>query len=292
MASDKFVMTRPIYIGTDAKDFTLDIGGGAVAGAIATGTYASIATVLQALEDALQVIAGSITISINTSFVVAIAGGGTSFTLVWTDTLLRDICGFTGNSAALVDDFTATYTPLYTWLPDKVRADRDLWHLDHKMLWSGTPTGGGGTPGLSTGDRLYKTAIRLDFETDTSLFYSRATTTFQRERCLDTFVLGDATLTTTGCRDAWPGTSGEPSAAGFYFYPDYTDCQPVTSMDAGGAQDFSLAAGAETYAFCQFDADWMENYKAALPVGRTYYGLDMKIHSVATAPMGGGSWVT
>ena len=291
MASDRFVLTRPIYIDDTSKDFTVDVGGTPAAASLTTGTYPCIASVIYELEQALQGHDPNFSVTMSSDFMITISISSGTFSITWDDTRLRDILGFSGNLTTVSSD-TAPYTPLYCWFPDKVRADRNRWVLDQKIVSRRVEVQTGATPGLTTGDEIFRLRLALNVEPAENLLRSAATTSQERDRCLEVFMLGGTTLTTTGCIHAWPGDSGEPSPAGFYFWPDYTDLDTLSSMDEGSAEDFDLASGASTYCFAQFDANFTAEFRDALPVGRTHYNIECAIHSVSTAPYGGGSWVS
>ena len=102
-----------VTIDADSKDFTLaetgvDLGGGAgvaVPLSLTTGTYADVRVLcndagaydLKSLLDGAGGQSYSVAPSDSTGRVTITAGGGNNFAIVWTDTDLRDMLGFTGN---------------------------------------------------------------------------------------------------------------------------------------------------------------------------------------------------
>jgi hypothetical protein len=292
MASDRFVIDSPRYLGSDSKDMTVTAGGAPTAIAMTVGTYPGTPYILDELEDKLKGVHASFEVTMDASnpMHIRIANAAQNFDLTWNDTLLRDRLGYTANFVNIAGA-TASYTPLHTWFPDKVRADRNNWTFDQGIS-KRVEVGTGATPGVTIGDETWRLSFSIHAEPVENLMRSRATTIAERNRSLEAFMFGGTTLMPVGCLHSWPGDSGEPSPAGFYFWPDYSDLGELSSMDEGSAEDFYLTSGASTYCFAQFDDDFVADFKEALSVGRTHYTIECRIHTVSTAPYGGGSWVT
>lgn len=269
MASDRGVWVAPIECTDDNDDFTL----GVTAKEITNGVYACIATFLQNFENRLGL---GYTVSLTSDFMVKIDGPAT-FSITWDDTDLRDLLGFTANLSG-ADTYTATYTPQLTWFPNRVRADRERWGFDHDLYWAGVETSSGDVPGLVTGDEIYRLGASLMGEHRYNVFYSAQRTAFEGVRSLDYFV--------KHTRQAWPTEDGNVSVrvGGFYYYPDYTDCQPLSDMDSGGVL-FDLSSSPDTYVFCHWDTGFSPSKSAKpwLRVGRDFYNVDIPFHT-ATAP--------
>ena len=117
---------------------------------------------------------------------------------------LLAILGFAGGNgifAGGASTYTADYTPLYTWFPDKVRADRNRW--GHVPTISATEMLTGALSATATGDLKYAIEMSIDVEPRYHLYRSAGRTTAEKERCLDTFVWGYGTTVDTGVADGW-----------------------------------------------------------------------------------------
>ncbi len=272
MASDRAVFMRPVIVDSTNKDVT--VGGFVVA--LTTGVYPNVAAVMYELQ--VKVIAAGIatfTATLNTSLKVVLAATP-NFAVVWTDTALRDLLGFTGNLAD-TNTYTATYTPQNTWFPLRVRADNDEWYQDHKVQWKGTTARNGNSVGLRTGSAIYSTSIEYNALPDYECLRARSTTAFQDVRCLDYFL--------DQSREIYSAYN-QVSAAGFYYFPDYTAvtigaCATYTS---GDCTQFHRSSSPSTFAFCAFDSNYYPQYKPTWSAGQCeFYNCDVNIHT-ATAP--------
>lgn len=263
---------RPVVISSSSKDFTVD----GSAKALATGTYPNIAAVMYEMMTK----ASGLTATFSTDMKVVLTKSGT-FTVTWDDANLRNYLGFTGNLSGNAS-YTATYTPLYCWFPSRVRADNGAWGYDQKKNWKGKEAISGNVCGLSNGSAIYRTSIEYEALNDYEVLISRGATTYQQNRCLEYFAYND--------RVAF-SASGDVSASGFYYFPDYTAVTigPCAGYTSGSAANFHLSSGASTFVFAQFDPNWYPEPKATIKAAQTdWYDVNVECHS-ATAPTWSGA---
>jgi len=267
MASDKCALLRPIVITTDNNN--LSVGG--VAETIGSGVYPNIAALLAELNAETT----GFVWSFDSNRLLINVTGAVVFAVVWTDTELRDILGFTGDLSGY-DTYTATYTPENCWLPTRSRADNGEWTKDLRTQWRGAEGRTGAVAGLRTGASIYRTTLEFEALNAAEVMYSRCTTAIEQERCLEKFI--------EDTRECW-STTDNPSPSGFYFYPDWTDIvvAATSTFDSGDAGKFNYAASAEIYTFCQFDADWYPKIKSTLGIRSDYFSVQIDLHT-ATAP--------
>lgn len=277
MASDRLIMCRPIVI--DSASNSVSVSGTAIT--LTSGTYAHIGHLGKHFQT--KVIAAS---GPPDDFVVSFSSGkivfsaGSAYTVTWTDTALRDYLGFSGNLSS-ASTHTADYTSPNCWFPTRARADNGEWEVDHRAQWRGVEARSGNVSGLRTGVTRYSTTIDFDALPVAEVLYSRGTTTAAQNRSLDHFAMES--------REVW-GTSGQPSPAGFYLFPDYTSLAIGTAAtwDDGGAGNLSLASSADTFVFCQFDADWYPRPKSSIGVRSDYFGVSIDVHSAEAPAWTGG----
>jgi hypothetical protein len=279
MASDRYVLARPIEITASNNTLTVDRGGGAAAVNLTVGVYGCIAMIMDELEDQLKAENAGWTAQLTSDFYVVLANAD-DFTVVWTDTALRDLLGFTAGLAVPATSFTATMIPENCWLPAKVRADQGVWEPNLKQRFRGVRAQSGIVNGLSTGKVLYETEITQDTEFGYNLLRSKGRSAVEQKRSLETFV--------DGSRDSYPST-GNVSTGGFYFWKDYTALDEESSMDAGDASTFNYTSGADDYVFCEFDPDWNLPTNPTMGSGHLYYNVKIPIR---TAPIPTSGWVT
>ena len=288
MASDLFVMTRPFYMAAADVDFSVDISGAPVACSATVGTYPSIPCLTWKIEERLiALVHASFTVTYNTEFKIVIARTG-NFQFTAIDARLRKILGFAATNQMFIGGaatYTADYTPLYTWFPERVRFDRD--RFAHVSTWKGKRMITGALSGATGGDVLYQLQAEIEDEPRYNLYRSAGRTTFEKDRSLDVFVWGYGDEVDAGCCDGWPSIQSEPALDNFYFWPDYSDLANLSTMTLGSAEDFDLTAAPSTYAWCQFESKWIEaiaRRRHSAPIKRDLYGTDLPFHSVSELP--------
>lgn len=290
MATDYCVLTRPFYMDTADVDFSVDIGGGAVAKSCFTGSHASYTQLMYNFEALLDTV-GVFAVTVDSDGKIVVTRTGGNFQITAMDTRLRKILGFettnsmfTGGAAT----YTADYTPLYAWFPETVRVDRDRWA--HIPTVAATEMINGSLSASSTGDVLYQIELAWEMEPRYLMYRSAGRTEVEKDRSLDTFIWGGGTVVTEGIATAPPGAAGEPPLDGFYVWPDRSEVTKLSTMDAGGADSFELTSSAEVYAWCQVDSDYLRKVarrRHSIPVLRNFYGDALPIHSVSSVP----TWV-
>jgi hypothetical protein len=277
MASDRLIMCRPIVIDTSSDNVT--VSGTAIT--LTAGTYAHIGHLGKHIQSKVIAAAGppdDFAVSFSTGKVAFAAGS--AYTVTWTDTGLRDLLGFAGNLSS-ASTHTADYTPESVWFPTRARADNGEWEIDHRAQWKGVEARSGNVAGLRTGVTRYSTTIDFDALPVAEVLYSRGTTTVAQNRSLDHFA--------TESREVW-GTTGEPSPAGFYLFPDYTNLAigTASTWDSGDASKLCLVSSPDTFVFCHFDADWYPRPKASINVRSDYFGVSIDVHSAEAPDWTGG----
>lgn len=277
MASDRSYWARPIVIDADSKDFS--VSGTAVA--LTVGTYANICHLGKHIQTQVIAAAGppdDFAVSFTTGKVTFAAGS--AYTVTWTDTNLRDLLGFSGNLSS-ASTHTADYTPESVWFPTRCRADNNEWTLDHKAQWKGVEARSGAVAGLRTGVERWSTDYDFEALPVAEVLWGRGTTAVEQARSLDKFA--------TESREVW-ATTGEPSPAGFYLWPDYTDIAIGVggSWTSGSAPNLYRASSPSVFVFCQFDADWYPKPRPTLPIRGDYYDVSIAIHSAEAPTWTGG----
>ena len=248
MASDRFILTRPIEITASNNTLTVDRGGGAAAVNLTVGVYGCIAMVMDELEDQLIAEQGAPgwTATLTTDFYVTIANAD-DFTIVWTDDALRLLLGFDAFGGPAVTSETGARIPEYCWLPLRVRGNQDAWHPNLKERIRTAVGQSGLESGLSTGAEHHRIKLLLPHEYGYNLLKAECRTALEQVRCLETFV--------EGSRISYPST-GNTSVGGFYFWNDYTDLDEESSMTVGDVTTFKYTTAPGEYAFCIFEPGW------------------------------------
>ncbi len=266
--SDRGLFTRPVVIDDTNDDFFY----GATPKVITNGTYGDIRSVAGELNIQLGV---SFAVTFNVDFKVSIYNSSGVFSITWNDSQLRDLLGFTGDLSG-ADNYTATYTPSHIWFPDRVRADLQDWEYDHEANWRGEKTATGHTRGLVTGEDRFD--LKAEYQAVSVWLVKRTMcrNAYETARCLDTFV--------KATRQSW-GAVGQPSPAGFYYYPDYTQAHVHTSVrDNGSAETFNYTDSPSEYVFCAFDKDYKPGWDQTIDGQRTDYRQGEVLFHTADAP--------
>jgi len=131
-------MANQLFIGkleitADEQNFSINDGGGAQALALTTGNYYlfgysgessnQLCEHMQALIQALGGNYAGMTVAYDTDTnAITIDCDGTTTSITWTDTSLRDLLGFSSNLSGATS-YTATYAPRYLWRPSRALSD-------------------------------------------------------------------------------------------------------------------------------------------------------------------------
>lgn len=266
MANDLPVFCRPVVIDSNNNSFSVD-GAGKT---ITVGIYPNICAVAKKFQTE-----SGVTVAFDSSFKMTLTSGS-SFTISWTDTNLRDLFGFTATLSGSAT-YTATDTPQNCWVPTRSRADNDEWRRDARTDWRGVESRSGAVCGLRTGTTIYRTTVDFEALSSDLVLYGRGTATKYQLRSLEYFA--------EQSRISW-SASTSPSIAGFYFFPDRdyaTATYASASYTSGDAGSMELSSGASHWVYCHFDDDWYPDANPTLPIRSDYHDVSVKIHT-ATAP--------
>ena len=278
------VFLRPVEIISSNKDFTLEEdGGGAVAKALTTGTYGSILTVLDEFEDLLQSggVEADFVVSLTSDLYVSIAlqdgnGGGEVFDLVWTDTDLRDMLGFTGDLTFTgAQTHTATMTPSHLWFPTYERANQSFFALEQNKIIKGINAASGQYCGYGTGTDRRRMQFEFEYEPAANVSDQYGTTQLVIDRNYDTFVYQ--------ARAASMSSSTNTSSRGCYVYPDYTDADVTDDMSTNEGIQYGLSSSPDTHTWCHFDTTSPKVPSSALPSTMMHFNLSFSLIT-ATEP--------
>lgn len=263
--NDLPVFMRPIVI--DDDNDSISVSGTPYT--LAHGTYPNIAAVCKEINTKT-----SLTVTFSSSFHVVLTSG-TTFSVTWTDTALRDLLGFTG-SLSSASTYTATYTPEMCWCPTRSRADEREWVLEAQAQWRGSQSRSGYVCGLRTGASVYSTKIEFNALGSHEVLGSRTRSAIEAVRCLEYFAAQS--------RENW-SDEGDPPLGGFYFVPDLTTVTAAASASwtSGNPATFSYTVSPSTWVWCQFNSDWYPSPRQTLGIRSDYTDVDLDIHS-ATAP--------
>jgi len=284
---------RPIEITTANEQFTVSYdGGGAATKNIPQGTYGSILTLLYQIDDLFDNTAVTGQVYINSDWkVVFDAGGGHTFTVIFSDVPLAIMLGFTDNTIGKGGRTeTATYTPTHMWQPTYVSRDQERWKVDQRKRFWGAKSVNGRIAGISSGTTLYERSFNYEHETAVKTYEEAATLSFayggttyypEVSRNFETFI--------DECRTVQSTSTDAVNPKGFYYLPDdtvYTGASPSvalpSSMNSGGIA-FDLASSPDYYVFCTPNIDGDNGVRASLPVGNSYYSIGFDA-TTATAP--------
>jgi len=283
-------LCRPIEVTTSNNSFTVSYDGGAATPCVLTqGVYGCILTLLDELEDSIQAVAATADVFLSTAWKVQISAGvGHTIALVFTDTALGKLLGFTADPAS-GGTARADYTPEYCWLPTFENAN--------PVTWTHAPTFAGGTSvtgllsGVSLTSARYSAVPRWPAEADTNAKISRAVTEDvygggvtvyypQADRCFEQFW--------HDVREAAPSqtTADGLNLKGFYLIHDrsvYVSSVPIpSSMDSGGVKT-EAETTPDRYVYCSIAGDAKPTIELSVDGQNLYYDVSMPIHT-ATAP--------
>ena len=268
------MLARPIVIDATNNNFDLD----SVTKTLTSGTYPNIGAIVDEICD----LCSGKSLACSWTSTGKLAWTFDSAILNNFDAPLRDILGQLTTSMSGTSH-TCSLTPQHAWFPGKVFADTNDWEADIRGYYRGEEAQSGMGAGLTTGDPVYRLDRKFDFVAGTLLRNSLATSTYEQERCLETFVKESRTV--------W-GAVGQPSPAGFYYFPDHTDClltHPSAWWGDGSAEDLSLTVSGSTYVFCEFDEKYEPKTDPSIRGTRSgYFRVSLPIHTSYAA--GGSSW--
>jgi hypothetical protein len=238
------------------------------------GTYASILTVAYEFYDIMGVLAApGLTFGLSGSGAGKITISNSAvFSVTWTDTGLRDILGFTANLSG-ASSYTASNRPMFTWISDYTPRDREWWHFDHKKTFAGSVARDGTLVGLANGNQIYYRTLGFDAEAGSNVFSAIATSTTAARSCLDTLI--------EGARSASPSTSTNAPTHGLWYVYDIENLSIQSKSQMSGENGIRHLTS--KWAWCHLDADGMREPKASLGVGRSWYSLEIDLHT-ATEP--------
>lgn len=279
------VFLRPVEYTYSGTAFTV----GAVAfNSFSEGTYANVLSLWHSFGAAIcNEGTYTVAISVSDAFKLQITPSGSSPTITWDDTSLRDIFGFTGASTALSDGVTttATYTPEYVWDPGYERSDQDSFAQDLSSVSSGMTSADGTYSGnAATGNTVYHTSIAFPMILETNLVHSAdGSNAYAKERCLETFL--------KGCLTVYPSVSTHVSPKGFWYYPNINDAISDCSLSATEpwneatniGVDFNYTDSPDKKVFCHTHPSALTalRVKASLPVSRHRYDYSFSFHTSA-----------
>lgn len=192
-------------------------------------------------------------------------GIGGSVPLIWRDTTVRDVLGFTSNFDDSKPYWQALYTPQYSWFPNMAPSNRDVWQIDQRAVFSGRRAHDGSICGLATGDSVYSRDYSFSAVPVALVNNSSCTNTRYQALTLETFLRGSRTATILA--------AGRPDPKGFYVVPDYEDVLTVSSTFGSGGVDFALSSSPDTYVFCAPDPGEDGAQRLFLPVGTGYWDV-------------------
>ena len=236
----------------------VDITFGANTETVPTGVYANVIALLRELVAQ----SGGWIIDVRISDDIKIElRFGFSGNVVFDNTDLRDILGFTGGSLSVTSGnwYTATYTPLYIWYPEHTFADQGSFRKRSVDRFVGEKSLTGNVAGIGTGSTKWDRRIVFNAEDGARLGEELCTTTYEAERCLDTFF--DGAMTSA------PSVASHPCTKGFWYYQDINDfiedCTTTGSEweDNGGIR-FTLSSSPDTYVFCNFEIDGLSDWRS------------------------------
>jgi len=278
MTSDLAVLLRPINIHAGNSDFALDGG----AKSLTHGTHGCI---LNLLYDFDAQLGANFDVYFTADYRVKIDHND-NFAIVWSDTMLRDLLGFTGNLNGQTN-YTSTYRPSYCWFPTYPTCERGRFAIDQGETFAGVITQSGRLAGISTGPDLQYRDLRWMHEPAANVFIEAADVwTGQRARSWEYFVQQARTAQVVGASDS--------QCKGFYFFGEREDLffycgdpaiyPAISKVSGSGGITVDTAYGAEPkFTFCHFAPQGADLPKLSLSVTRTRYSIDAHIHT-ATAP--------
>jgi hypothetical protein len=269
---------RPIEHVTES-DYDFSIGSNQYS--IASGVYANVISLARALVSEATELTN---LQMTDGVLIQIYSTSTA-TLTWSNTDLRDALGFSGTTTALTASSwtTAAYLSPYLWIPEHHFADQSGFRQENDYVFVGSRAINGMVAGIGNGDVAFIRKMTFKFELATNLGREFCTTEQAAGRCLDEFWRGSL------C--AAPALSGSPSPKGFWLYYNLNeliaDCTPTGSEweDSGGI-NFSRTSSPDTYVFCQFTPDGLDDWRdnPGFPVGRLRYDVSVEF---CTSPASG-----
>jgi hypothetical protein len=258
----------------------INAGGGAIT--VSVGVYASLLTLLGAIEAASATI---VTAELNSDFKVVITLDG-SKTLGLSSSEYWKL-GFETVSYGAATTHTAEHISPFMWLPTFTSNRIDGWH-QKKNYFQGGSAVNGARSGFDLGPIIYETSFDFAYEPVANV-YSEATTdgtptvlgllSLDQVGTFEHFIRQSKVIQTSSV------DSDNISAKGFYYYLDLTGATNLTTMDSGGI-NYEFAAGADTYTFGHYDAEQIIKPNNSFGRSRERYHVTIPMHT-STAP----SWL-
>jgi hypothetical protein len=283
---------RPIEFNYSGTAFS--VSGGSNYTSFPTGTFANAASFAHSVCATLWNDSVDVALSMSDDLKFKLTPSGSSPTIVWDNTTLRDILGFTGASTALSDGVAteATYTPQYCWFPTYQRSDQGGFDQDLQSVVTGVTSRDGTFSGMGPSSiYVYFTSINFPMEYEEKLFRSAiGSNLFDQARCLETFM--------RGAIEAMPTLPTSVSPKGFWYYHDVNDLITQTTLTESepwnettdNGINFDFTDTENTRAFCATsprEIGSLGRNSPALPVGTLRYNISFSFH---TAPVPSGGW--
>jgi hypothetical protein len=254
---------------------------------ITSGVYASMSSVLAAIETAANAGALHDTDGITTTTSLIINSADTelvcrfqfsgSCTLKFYNADMAELFGSSyTDSGAYATSFTMPNRAQFVWVPRYQNANQDYFCPVHKEIFSGIQTKSGSVAGLQTGPVVYYRNMEFVNESASNLYDEAATSTTDTTRNLWYFVKGSLT--------SYPADADYASSKGFWFFPDWNNADFVPGTTQCGI-NFDYTSTPDLCAFCQFEETGIKRPpKASAPTGRLYYSVEFEIHTCDDQP--------
>jgi len=269
MLGGKGLFARPIEIGSSSKDLTVAGTGYA----IATGLYGCIVALVHQLDAVINPEAVAATlVSTGGSLKVKLTGAGV-FAVVWNDTALRDILGFTADLGG-ASSYTATYTPTHTWLSTNDSSDLHPFEREPDEIMTGVETADG-LAAIKTGFEANYRVVSYPHEPKVNVYPSMGTTTYEQARSFQQFMVDAAQFRVAD-------SDNPPTKSGFYFFPDHTDASTLVATPDDGGLSFNLATGADTYAYVCAPVRGHDKPTQSIEAIIEYYDVAVRLKTVSS----------
>lgn len=282
---------RPVEFTYSGNAFS--VSGGSSYTSLPKGTYANAASLAHSVCATLWNDSVDVALSMSDDLKLKLTPSGSSPTIVWDNTTLRDILGFTGASTALSDGVAteATYTPQYCWFPTFTRADQGGFTQELQGVVTGVTSRDGTFSGIGPSSiYVYYTSITFPMELETKLCRSAYNSSEpEQARCLETFL--------RGAIEAMPTLPTSVSPKGFWYYPDVNDLITQTTLTESepwnettdNGINFDFTDSPNTRVFCAISPDEIGAFRGSpsLPVSTLRYGYTFSFH---TAPVPANGW--
>jgi hypothetical protein len=251
---------------------------------IDVGAYASILTLIRQIENAD--VGGTrytdVSIIGSTYKVKFTMNGSQALNL---GTPLYWQLGFASASYGAATTHTAEYVSPFIWLPTFHSNSIDGWHLK-KNYFQGSMAVDGSRAGFDLGPTLYKN--RFDFFGEPAAnvhreFVTTSTPAVETELSLEQMGTYLEFFKRTKTVATQSSNTDNISVKGFYYVPNFDSIRTgLNSMDSGNI-NFDYASGADTYVFCGYDGEDVEQSVNTFGRGKVRYNVSIPAHT-ANAP--------